>query len=881
MSEWNTVLQDIKKRYPLLTQLHVYGEEQHSSTVPEALQASIAIAENILEEEADHKRLAMIFPVLLDCPEWIAICCSLIAINRDFSSAIESMADFKRGQKLLLDDHCVVEYVKREKIDGTSFLWMKMGAKSKAGQKPKDTTKTFNVNEWLRFQPADTKRPLTPIENLDLHPPGHPLDQLLGINSFGNRSIFQNRILLVSRLAKVRQFAEHATIYNPCLPEEPIQLRDLFQWGGITEEGELDQWGHQQVKAEPVLGVAPDLITLREYLSNHQPSETLIILDTRLPFANDLQALDELLDEGYPIFALMENRHSDDLKYLEERSFRTWAWSDQELGQFELAERYDLKNRKMPFRHFHRSVQNFSARSVKETVCDYSGLDSAFEKLHLYSKQRRSDDPELVMIEGRFYQCLLNLARLLRPLGMEGAAHRDKNLKTLIEQAKADIADKAMWLEEDAMATALEFIEDITTLISNIDRMPDKVMELQELLDSTKKNSQRTIVLSEASEVPHTESYWDEKFPLQQNVEFVTASSLDFDKDCDQLIVCGWLGANRMRELFDSCIAPSITVLMHPFEQKWLRSALRRWERSDQRELSVLQKANMLRTTLQNMPGEGQSEGGRKPAAVSQTEFDIVEFEIRLNIYRRALYARPSVSGETTMARFVAFSQDTYSYFRPNHKVPVVTDLITGHASESAEVRPADISQLKVGDYVIFREGSNSDLLRDLADRALARVGKGEHRAVAGLWKKALKHFVDFHPQGFDRALRELRKGGLKRSDITIRNWMNNEHTIGPQRHQDLDIIAQVSGDKELQTRVEYVHRAIKEVRGAHHQAGDFLAKRLIAQLPSLLQAGFDEANMIEIEDVGSALVVRVEDIGDEDIEVAILEVNCLLEGKF
>ena len=418
--------------------------------------------------------------------------------------------------------------------------------------------------------------------------------------------------------------------------------------------------------------------------------------------------------------------------------------------------------------------------------------------------------------------------------------------------------------------------------MDNLDSMPDKVTELKELLRNTARKNQSAIVLADASEVPVTESYWKDILPPQHNVQFVTSSGLDFDRDCDQLIVCGWLGADRMRELFDSCIAPSITVLMYPFEREWLRSAVRRWRRNKRAELTSRQKAKILRTKPENLPETREPEEERLPIAVSRTDFDIAEFELRVRTYRRALYAKPSTTGETTTeAHFVAFSHDMFACLRPHHKVPVVTDFIAGHADASAEVPSRDISQLKVGDYVIFREGSDSDLLRDLADQALARAGKGEHRETAGLWKKALRQFVFEHPEGIEGALVELWDGGLKRTEVTIRGWLSDEHRIGPLNEQDIDIIARVSGNEELQTKLEYVRRAIKEVRGAHRQAARFLAQKLIAQIPSLLQQGLDESHTIEIEDIGRAFVVRVEDIGEEDIEVPVTEVNCLLKGEF
>ncbi len=501
MSDWNDVLQDINRRYPFLRRMKVCGAEHYSSPLPGALQASTDIAGNLLDKETDFRRLAMIFPLLLDCPQWIAVGCSLAAIKRDFLPAVESLEPFRSGQKLLLDDSYVVEYVKEEAVYGTPFFWMKMSAKSKAGQKPENTTRAFRVSERLRFQPTDTKKPLTPIENIDFQPPDHPLDQLLEIKSCGNRSIFQTKVLLVSRLTRVRQFAEQTYIINPASPEQSVSLRDLFQWGGITVEAELERWGHQQIDAEPVIGIAPDLITLREYLFTRQSSDVLIILDGNLPFANDLQALDEILDGGYPVFAVMENQNLDDLKHLEDRSFKTWLWSGHDLQQFEHAESIDLSNRQIPFRHFHRTVQNYDARKIGETICESSGLDSAAEKLQRFSKQCHSGDLELRSIECRFYYCLLNLSRLLRPFGVEDGADRDNSLKDLLEKTQSDVEDKAIWLGKDAVATAREFVDQIKTLIENQNSTPDKIAELEKILQNTAQKNQNAIVLADASEV--------------------------------------------------------------------------------------------------------------------------------------------------------------------------------------------------------------------------------------------------------------------------------------------------------------------------------------------------------------------------------------------
>ena len=888
MTGWTEILQNVKQRHSFLTQLEVCGSANYSSPLPDTLQVSFDIAESMLCSEPDVRHLAMVFPILLDCPEWIAVGCSLAAIKRDFLPNIESMTSFTPGQKLLLDNKHVVQYVSEERWEGTRFIKVNIGAKQKTGQGSANTTKLFRIDDRLRFQPTETPKRLSLIENINSQS-DHLIDRLLGIGSFGNRSLFTNKVVLVSRLTKVRRFVEKTHIVNSISQKQSVTLRDLFQWGGISVEGELEQWGHQQIDAEPVIGVAPDLITLREYLFNRQSSDVLIILDGHIPFVNDLQALDEILDKGYPIIALMENRHLDDLKHLEDRRFRTWVWSEHDLQQIELSTNTDISNRQLPFNHFHRSVQNYYSRQITKITCDCSELVSAAEKLQTFSKQCRTADPETRIVEHRFYHCLLRLSRLLRPFGVRNEVSRDRILKDL-EQVLSDIDSKVTKFEKEAVDTAHVFVDMIKTLLEIPNGIFGKVIELEKLfLNKTRRRQQCALVLADASEVPLTESYWKETVLIgnPQRFHFVTSSELHIEQNYDHLILCGWLGTEQMLKLFDSCIAPSISVFVYPFEQEWFRSAESRWRRQKENikkaELTQHQKAEILQTQPENLISASQEPTSENPYdSYFETDFDITDFELSLHTYRRDLYRRPSAPGETEIeARFVGFTEQRYAYLRQNYKVPVVTDFIAGHADESASIPSKDVAQLNVGDYVVFREGSDSDLLRDLADRGLARVGKSEHRKIAGLWKQALMQFVTEHQFGFEGALIELWDAGLQRTEITFRSWLNDDHRIGPQNENDIEIIAKVSRNRELQEHLEYVRRAIREVRGAHLQAAHFLTQKFIAQVPSMLQHGLAESHSIEIEDIGQAFVVRIEFIDDEDVGVPITKVNRLFKDDY
>lgn len=889
MSGWSDILEQVKQRHPFLSHLKVSGVDNFSSPLPEVLQISFDIVEYLRSEGQDEKHLAMVFPLLLACPEWIALGCSLASIKRDFLPNIERMKSFTPGQKLLLDNRHVVEYVREDMLYGSRYLLVQTSAKRKAGQESSDTIKWFRIEDRLRFQPTETQRRLTPVEKIDSRS-NHLLDLLLDIGSFGNRSVFNNRIILVSHLTKVRQFAETTHIVDSQSLDQSVSLRDLFQWGGITVEGDLEQWGHHQIDAEPVIGVAPDLITLREYLFSRQSSDVFIIIDGDIPFINDLQALDEILSEGYHVVALMEDLHLDGLSHLEDRGFKTWVWSENDLRQLELANATDTFDQKLPFYDYHRTIQNFHTRQFEKVDCDCAELEKAAKILQTYSKLCHSSDPEIRIIELRFYYCLLKLSRLLRPLNVGDDQLSRNNILKDLELVRSDIKNNITRLERDAVDTAHEFVDEIMALMDNSQVHQAKVTELEKTLLTAIQNTQKiAIVLADASEVSITERYWKESFlrDVPEGVHFVTPSELQSEQYYDLLIVCGWLGTDQMRKLHDSCIAPSISVLTYSYEQKWFSSAVSRWRRHkenvEKAELSRQKKADYLQTKPESLLFVSTKPPAEQPLDASpETDFDITDFELRLHTYRRDLFTRPTAPGETeTEARYVGFAQGRYAYLRPNHKVPVVTGFIAGHADESTRVPSKDIKQLKVGDYVVFREGTDSDLLRTIADRGLKKAGKGEHRTIAGLWKRVLLQYVNDHPDEIEGALVDLWDAGLQRTEITVRSWLNDDHRIGPQDGKDIEIIAKVCRSREIQEQLDYVRRAIKEVRGAHLQAAHFLAEKLIAQLPSFLTHGGDSSHTIEIEDIGQATVVQIEFIDEEDVSVPLTEVNRLFKDEF
>jgi hypothetical protein len=265
-------------------------------------------------------------------------------------------------------------------------------------------------------------------------------------------------------------------------------------------------------------------------------------------------------------------------------------------------------------------------------------------------------------------------------------------------------------------------------------------------------------------------------------------------------------------------------------------------------------------------------------------EFDIEEFELRLRVYGDGRSLPTPGPGEKELPAFQVTLSGGYScYLTEHYEIPVVTDFVSSASGESEKIPMKNVSALNIGDFVVFNEGTQGDVLRELADEALRRSGRGHLREISSLWKLALRQFADTSPDGFldssevRHAVRRLIAAGIERTEVTLRSWLTDGATIGPRDDGDLDIIARAIENPILSARLNEVKGAIREVRGAHLQASSYLAKKLLAYLPEMLNGTRVESSLIlDVGGLTRAVVACVEEIAEDPICVGATQVNRL-----
>lgn len=880
---WDQILSAIEERHSFLDRYIVhFSTSSAAEKIPPTIKICIGAASGIAADSSSSQRLLWVFPKAFDSAVWISIGYALEVMKSGFMPALEQLEPFSKGQRLLLDARWVVEFDGEEAINGQRFMWIRM-----QGKHGLFSRQTFPLGERLRFQSTTTKRPLTPAKHVPTPPP-HALDQILEIKTYGNRTIFNNKVILVSRLGRMRDFASMTHVRpsksKPDMEQE-ISLLNLFQWGGIDQEGTIESWGAGQVDAEPVLAVARDLTAARMYIrGGNNSSPPTVILEGSNSFCREIDALDEILDAGCPVLSVMERGEVEYVDLLAQRAFGIWVWLKKDLKGLEtLTGGSDPYQPNASFAPFNRARQNFVRQRIEEHVCTDDLIQSAAENLEILDSQLNQNQPEKMGLVGHLYGCLLRLSSLVRPVLHDAGTSWAEKLSNRVEQIESEVIRNTIWLGDDAVSTARGLLDDLRGILaSNGNPEVGKVEELRKLIKvADSREHPIAVVVGHSDEVAPAEGYWKSNLGELVNVDFCFPSTIDMDTNYSQIIICGWLGAKKMHQLVHSFLAPETTVLVYPFERSWFQSAKRKWNSESPSGLNATEKAMLLRLDAAVLsPDDGEEEDELSIEEPTAT-FDIDDFELRVRSYIRAAYATAGIAGESTVeARLAVCSDGRFVFLTDSYKVSVVTDIVTGKAGESDEIPRKTIADLVNGDYVLFREGSQEDLLREIADHGLEQAGKGHLRQVAGLWKKALKEFVDSHDLGVEEAWALLWLAGLERTEFTIRHWLTDEDIIGPRRHNDLEIIANVTNNAELKTRLAEVGRAITEVRGAHLQASNYLAKRLLSEVPKHLGSVMTESITVDLEGIGTAVIARVEDIAEELTTVAFSKANRLLQEE-
>lgn len=320
----------------------------------------------------------------------------------------------------------------------------------------------------------------------------------------------------------------------------------------------------------------------------------------------------------------------------------------------------------------------------------------------------------------------------------------------------------------------------------------------------------------------------------------------------DRIVVPGWLDRLSMRELVNNGYAPSLELLLHPFEARWLDRTLaasQKWERKIEADtidvlgrVSERLRAEGLESSLWRTQTDRRlaAAPGSTPAAEDQAaviESDAPEFE-QLEARSIAAVHGAVFKGRehqpVVPAHLVLFDEPgRHAFLRAGSKVIVLAGPEMSlpkkpAAGGSEKVLYRSVESLEPGWLLAVPIGGDRDLIDARADQFIAEAE--QVRRLAATWKDAMRRYMERHRLEPAAAARRLRDAGVARGPATIRSWTAASATIAPRGYRDVvPVIARLTGDLVLKSRLAEVLQAVDLIYRARSRAADAIVAELFA----------------------------------------------------
>ncbi len=696
------------------------------------------------------------------------------------------------------------------------------------------------------------------------------LGTLVGIPGTVNRNLLRNNVLVLGSKKTFRERINDWIIGvwdSGCLLSD--RLGEVIPFGEVSDSGGIGFFDSYVASGEPLIALASrpeDLAACCEAASEKTKS---VVVDDIDRLVRSLQAYDAVAERQHLIAVAEETQH-ESVQILRDRGCTVWHVSPEEL----LVGVSGTAGGDM-FRTVLRKASNMRDLVVAPSPCSDTLLDEAATELSEAARDipAENDSPAVRELFITLFGVLMSCAEFLGADGNGFAAHVESRLQqsaSLLKRAQAWLSPQ---LAEQVRLAISKLGDAANSLATQTLTAKGSV-----LLDSLATASARPLAAVTRSESKRDElRAWmaANGFPIP----VYRVNEVPSDQDFDQLVLVAWPSAKRFDRLLRQYAAQRLQILAYAFERHWLRDYHKTYQRTTVPKLSTSRKSVLLGLTAGGPEGEEPDNtspsGPEAPGAEGPFDLPAERFLLRRKSASRAGEAADG-SDELCDAYYIDFVGPTFAYITEGHELPIVNAFVSGCRSGAAAAVPyRSVEELKVGDFVLFRETGDSDIIRFIAEDIVGAREYARMRAIANSWRKALTGL------GSDPTLvwKQLREIGLSRQLLTVRNWLNDQQMIAPKNFEDVRLIARAAGDEELLARLPEVQAASDQIKSLHIRAGFRLTELLREALPKDIEV--PEGREIQLDlGFGTVWIVRVEDIDEGTTDCNRGLVNRLLWDK-
>jgi hypothetical protein len=838
-------------RFPLLQLLHFADRPDiHPTQFPNF----IALIASLFR--SGDKPCCVVLP---DKGEAAIAVSTLIAVTRlcrDFPEILRNHASvtFKPGEDHVLVHPCGLVY----RYDGffnPEFF--------KLGVVDRKDARSLPVTEIARLEKTIRKRPKGLLGS-DLGQ-ARPtiLGSLLGIKTSLNRNFLRNYVLVLGARKHFVEALERWTIEAPTASKNPKRLlKEEVAFGKVAEGGELCFLDDYVAAGEPLIAVASRADDLAARCTRTERFSKAVLVDEIEYLTRDFSAYDSITESQHTVI-LGSDSQREYVRQLENRGCEVWRLTPDEI-LFGL----NGKGSEVPLADVVAKATTSRRLVISGLSCEEEYLDRAAAELQKVTDIADATD------NGAVRELLYSLYRILM-FCAQHLGHRPEDFATLAERllqvAKRNGDRAGVWLTRDAndrIKDTIDYMKSAVGQLSKSDVTPKGELLLKTLQKEDKKGRIAVVVPRGEANCEGVRE-WLNKSGIQ--VEIYSLGGIPEKQAFGRILIISWPRSERFDHLVHEYLTDDLELLAYPFEERWLNLYRKGYKRLSLSGVSAKRKMQRLGLSLPGMLDEDAS-------AESKDELAKFNLSSERFLTRRKIgpvdesAAREEAGDEFVEAWYVDFAGPTFAYLSEGHELAVLNAYVSGQQTSPGKVPLRSVEDLKEGDYVMFRESGDSDIIRFLAEDELGRDKYKHLRLTANRWRAALQKLGTDPRQVLER----LRPFGFSRHLQTVRGWLADQNIICPQDITDVRKIAGAAHDEELLMSLPELERARDELMSSHISAGFRLTELLLKELPKkigVLGQGETELDL----GVGKVWVVRIEEIDRSPSTQRRSQVNRLL----
>lgn len=818
--------------------------QDETYSLPLPLQDSLHLISDFFEKNKSNK-LCLVFPSKESSAQWLSVPNVLFLIENDYNQykeeIFESYRQYNLGDKLKLNGDAIVEWAG---IRNNSVAF-------KAGKEPNIATFTIDITQSIKLQRTVQSRQLSSLKRVKQALPGKiitPTDELLEINTYGNKEFMKNKICLVSKFKSYDDSIADIAMNLASLPE-------YFQSGKIDENGAVDI-------NSPLL-ISNNLSTLALYVTLSSSSVSKIIIDGFSTIQERGTDFSDIDVKNIPTILITDLSEIESFETIGNYGFEFFNFTKENL-------KLDDSANLSPFHSFEKKLIKYITFNVVKEICQDAELEATTQKIHSIEKDESNNDLTSLKIS------LIQLTNLVSRVAHIPTTEEISVLNSKINSIETLFLRCRMWLGDSHKPIE----ESISLLKSVVARFATQQSEKCARLKTLMSSKQYDYIICTTEEEAKA---LDDSLPAHiQKPRVISVADVNdkiLSSKPQKAIITGWAKSNNINRILSSFLFSELTVLFYQFENKYYNSLQRRNKQySENIKATINSKGIRTETDSAKRIGFGDLYSGDEVSeTTSESSFDILDFEFKLDNVQYSRYAAKGNLIDSIKAKRIVFESGFFIYTTESHKFLVINELIE-RKGEKANLHRRKVESLQTGD-VITLINTDRDILVELVEKNTNTKELASVKQWTELWKNLLKEYYASIGSDFKKLVEDLRKNDCKKHEVTIRTWLQDESRIGPDDDADLISIALLTKSDLLSENIKRVRDSITKMKGWRHNASDFIISKIKAQIHQYADSSVIN-KQISIEGLGSVIVLKVIEVSNVWENIDVRYVNRLLQKE-